>query len=218
MSFKRLLIASGSLLLLFILFTGVVLFVDVQAIGPDGSSVGLAAINQAFAKQVGVHLLWYKVTDWLGLVSISVALGFAVLGLIQLLKRKSIKKVDPQIIVLGVFYGLVILIYAFFEIIIVNHRPILMDGMLEASYPSSHTILVLCIMSTAIIMFDYLLSSKKMLRQILSAVAIMIMAVTVVGRLICGVHWLTDIIAGIILSAALVMLFYAVVQFMKTQK
>lgn len=209
---------SGILFLVFILFTGIVLFVDVQPIGPDGSSVGLATINHAFAKQVGVHLLWYQITDWLGLVAIGVALGFAVLGLVQLLTRKSIKKVDSQIIVLGVFYGLVILIYAFFEIIIVNYRPILMDGMLEASYPSSHTILVLCIMSTALTMFDYLLSRKKVLRYILSAAAIIIMAVTVAGRLICGVHWLTDIIAGIILSAALVALFYAFNQLMKTQK
>ena len=215
MSFKKLLIASGILFLVFILFTCVVLFVDVQPIGPDGSSVGLATINQAFAKQVGVHLLWYKITDWLGLVSISVALGFAVLGLIQLLNRKSLKKVDPQIIVLGMFYGLVVLIYAFFEIIIVNYRPILMDGLLEASYPSSHTILVLCIMSTALTLFDYLLSRKKVLRHILSVAVIIIMAVTVLGRLICGVHWLTDIIAGIILSAALVMLFYAVIKKMQ---
>ncbi len=218
MNFKRMIALSGILFLVFILFTGIVLFVDVQPIGPDGSSVGLAMINQAFAKQVGVHLLWYQITDWLGLVAIGVALGFAVLGLVQLLTRKSIKKVDSQIIVLGVFYGLVILIYAFFEIIIVNYRPILMDGMLEASYPSSHTILVLCIMSTALTMFDYLLSRKKALRYILSAAAVIIMAVTVLGRLICGVHWLTDIIAGMILSAALVTLFYAVIQLIKKRK
>ena len=218
MNFKRMIALSGILFLVFILFTGIVLFVDVQSVGPEGSLVGLAMINQAFAKQVGVHLLWYQITDWLGLVAIGVALGFAVLGLVQLLTRKSIKKVDSQIIVLGVFYGLVILIYAFFEIIIVNYRPILMDGMLEASYPSSHTILVLCIMSTAMIMFDYLFLTKKMLRHILSAAAIIIMAVTVAGRLICGVHWLTDIIAGMILSAALVTLFYAVIQLIKKRK
>lgn len=218
MNFKRMIALSGILFLVFILFTGIVLFVDVQSIGPEESLVGLATINQAFAKQVGVHLLWYQITDWLGLVAIGVALGFAVLGLVQLLTRKSIKKVDSQIIVLGVFYGLVILIYAFFEIIIVNYRPILMDGMLEASYPSSHTILVLCIMSTAIIMFDDLLSRKKVLRYILSVAAVIIMAVTVLGRLICGVHWLTDIIAGMILSSALVMLFYAVIQLIKKRK
>lgn len=213
MGIKRLLLASGILFLMFGLFTGVVLFVDVQAIGPDGSSIGLATLNQAFANRTGVHLLWYEITDWLGLFAIGVALGFAVLGLVQLLKRKSIKNVDSQVIILGVFYCIVVLIYTFFELVIVNYRPILMDGALEASYPSSHTILVLCIMSTAIIMFDYLMSNKKVLRQILKTVAIMIMAVTVAGRLVCGVHWLTDIIAGIILSAALVALFYAAVQF-----
>lgn len=215
MNFKKCLLASGILFLMFCLFTGVVLSVDVQAIGPEGSSIGLATINKAFAERVGVHLLWYEITDLLGLVAIGVALGFAALGLIQLLARKSIKKVDPQVIVLGGFYSLVVFTYAFFEFVIVNYRPIILEGELEASYPSSHTILILCVMSTAMIMFKYLLSNKKILRWILNVAAIVVMAVTVVGRLICGIHWLTDIIAGIILSAALVLLFCAAIRFVE---
>lgn len=218
MKYKKFLMASGILFLMFCLFTGVVLFVDVQAIGPEGSSIGLATINKVFAERVGVHLMWYEITDFLGLVAIGVALGFASLGLIQLLARKSIKKVDPQIIVLGAFYSLVVFTYVFFEFVIVNYRPIILEGELEASYPSSHTILILCVMSTAMMMFDYLLSNKKILRWILNVAAIVVMAVTVVGRLICGIHWLTDIIAGILLSAALVMLFSAAIRFFQTDK
>ncbi len=215
MKFKKCLMASGILFLMFCLFTGAVMFVDVQAIGPEGSSIGLATINQAFAERVGVHLIWYEITDLFGLVAIGVALGFAALGVIQLLVRKSIKKVDRQIVVLGAFYSLVVFIYAFFEFVIINYRPILLEGELEASYPSSHTILILCVMSTAIIMFKYLFANKKILRWILNTAAIVIMAITVVGRLICGIHWLTDIIAGIILSAALVMLFIAAIRFVE---
>lgn len=199
-------------MVLFVILTGAVLVVDVQSIGPDGSSVGLASVNQYFAEHIGVNLIWYHITDWLGIIAICFALGFAFFGLIQFVIRKSIKKVDRQIIALGVFYVLVISIYILFEHMIVNYRPILMNGALEASYPSSHTILVLCIMSTAIIMFDYLLSGQKFLRFFLNVTAVLIMVVTVFGRLISGVHWFTDIIAGMILSAGLVLLFYAVVR------
>lgn len=212
MNFKKLLCVSGLLMVLFVILTGAVLVVDVQSIGPDGSSVGLASVNRYFAEHIGVNLIWYHITDWLGIIAICFALGFAFLGLIQFIIRKSIKKVDRQIIALGVFYVLVISIYILFEHMIVNYRPILMNGALEASYPSSHTILVLCIMSTAIIMFDYLLSGQKYLRIFLNVTAVLIMVVTVFGRLISGVHWFTDIIAGMILSAGLVLLFYAVVR------
>lgn len=212
---KKFLMASGILLLMFCLFTGLVLFVDVQAIGPEGSSIGLATINQAFANLTGVHMIWYEITDLFGLLAIGVVLCFAGLGFLQLVMRKSIKKVDPQILVLGGFYSLVILVYVFFEKVIINYRPILLEGELEASYPSSHTILILCVMSTAMMMFDYLFANKKALRSILKAVAIVVMAITVVGRLICGVHWLTDIIAGVILSAALISLFFAVIRLIK---
>lgn len=212
MNFKKLLCVSGFLMILFVILTGAVLVVDVQSIGPDGSSVGLASVNRYFAEHIGVNLIWYHITDWLGIIAICFALGFAFFGLIQFIIRKSIKKVDRQIIALGVFYVLVISIYILFEHMIVNYRPILMNGALEASYPSSHTILVLCIMSTAIIMFDYLLSGQKYLRIFLNVTAVLIMVVTVLGRLICGVHWFTDIIAGMILSAGLVLLFYAVVR------
>lgn len=212
MNFKKLLCVSGFLMILFVILTGAVLVVDVQSIGPDGSSVGLASVNRYFAEHIGVNLIWYHITDWLGIIAICFALGFAFLGLIQFIIRKSVKKVDRQIIALGVFYVLVISIYILFEHMIVNYRPILMNGALEASYPSSHTILVLCIMSTAIIMFDYLLSGQKYLRIFLNVTAVLIMVVTVLGRLISGVHWFTDIIAGMILSAGLVLLFYAVVR------
>ena len=206
---KKLFGITAGLFLLFIVFTMMVLLVDVQPVGPEGSKVGLATINQSVFGCLGVNLLWYEITDWLGLIAVLFALGFAVLGLVQLVKRKNLWKVDYEIILLGMFYILVAVIYLFFEIAIVNYRPVMMDNSLEASYPSSHAMIVICIMATAMIEFRKLFADKKALRAVLNTVSAAIILITVIGRLLSGVHWFTDIIAGVLLSSALVMLYYS---------
>ena len=90
----------------------------------------------------------YTITDWLGLVPIAVCIGFGMLGLMQWIRRKSITKVDRDILLLGGYYILVILGYLIFEMIPINYRPILIEGAMEASYPSSTTLLVLSVMPT----------------------------------------------------------------------
>ena len=199
------------MLIAFLLWTAAILFIDVQEIGPQGSSVGFALINRQIHTLTGVHMSLYIITDWLGLVPIAVAFGFAFLGLIQWIKRKHILKVDYNILILGVFYLIVMALYILFETFVVNYRPILIDGYLEASYPSSTTMLVLCVMPTAIIQFNTLIKNKSLKRRI----AWIITAFTtfmVVGRLLSGVHWFTDIVGGSLLSAGLVLMYRAVIE------
>ena len=189
----------------FILWTVAITILDVQAIGPNGSSVGFATFN----KLTGVHMEIYTITDWLGLIPLCFALGFAILGLVQLIQRKSFLKVDYSILVLGGFYILVIASYLFFEKFVINYRPVLIEGNLEASYPSSTTLLVLCIMPTAMMQLNTRIRNNTTKKVILSLLAIFT-AFMVIGRLISGVHWFTDIIGGVLLSTGLVMLYYLV--------
>ena len=206
---KKRLALGVSLVVAFALWTVIVRFVDVQAIGPDGSSVGLATLNRFVHELTGVNWILYTVTDWLGLLPIAVALGFAILGLVQLIKRKSLWKVDYSILVLGVFYIVVMAAYIFFEIVIINYRPTLIDGYLEASYPSSTTMLVMCVMPTAAMQLNVRIKNT-VFRRCAVIIIVVFTAFMVIGRLISGVHWISDIIGGALLSAGLVIIYYSI--------
>lgn len=203
-------IVSICLLTAFVLWTVAISFVDVRAIGPQGSSVGFAGINGYVHNLTGVHWGLYNITDWLGLVPLFVCMGFGILGLVQWIKRKSIRKVDYDIFVLGGFYIVTIAAYLFFESVVINYRPVLINGCLEASYPSSTTLLVMCVMPTAIMQLGSRIKSKA-LRNIVVVSIIAFIAFMVIGRLISGVHWFTDIVGGALLSAGLVLMYRAIV-------
>lgn len=215
---KKYFIITGALFLLFAVFTIVVTKVDVRPIGPEQSPVGLSSLNQFIFELLGVNLLWYDITGWLGVIAILFAFGFAAIGLFQLIKRKSLWKVDYQILLLGVFYIIVIAVHVFFEKVIINYRPIILITSLEASYPSSHTMIVICIMVTAMFQFHRLRGNQKNWIVILDSISILLISATVIGRLISGVHWFTDIMAGGILSVALVMLYNSAVTFIKEKR
>lgn len=191
-----------------------VLEVDVQPIGPQGSLVGLASINAFFFSLLGVNILWYHITDWLGIAAIMVAMAFAVTGLVQWVSRRDVRKVDRSILALGAIYVITIALYVFFEKNVVNFRPIIMPGCTkpEASFPSSHTMIVCAIMGTAKLEWRRRVSNCR-LRRLLEGFSVGIMAVTVIGRSISGVHWFTDIVGGILISATFVSLYHAVIAF-----
>ena len=202
-------IALG-LLAAFVLWTIAICQIDVQAIGPQESAVGFATLNGFVHDLTGVHMQLYTITDWLGLVPVAFIFGFALLGFIQWIKRKHILKVDGSILVLGGFYMVVMAAYLFFERVVINYRPVLIEGFLEASYPSSTTLLVMCVMPTAMMQLCARIKNRILKRCVAVAIAAFIVFM-VVGRLISGVHWLTDIIGGALLSAGLVMMYDSII-------
>ena len=206
---------NAILILLAIGFTVLVKVVDVKQVGVNETCIGFATVNQFVFNLFGVNMIWYHITDWLGLVPIFMAMAYALIGLIQLVKRKSLFKVDKEIITLGIFYVVVMALYLFFEKVIVNYRPILMDGFIEASYPSSHTLMTICLCGSSIIVNRKLFNNK--ITKFMNILSIAIILITIIGRLISGVHWFTDIIGGIFISIALLMTLYSIINLSKKE-
>jgi len=206
---KRNIIISTTLITLSILFTLLVKVVDVQQIGVEGTSIGFATINQFVFKTSKENELWYNITEILGLVALATVAIYGLIGLTQVIKRKSLLKVDKEIIALGIFYVVVIGIYILFEKVIVNYRPVLIDGIKEASYPSSHTLMTICLCISAVIINKKLFNNK--ITKYANLLLLVIMSTTVIGRLLSGVHWFTDIIGGILISTALLTTFYTII-------
>lgn len=189
----------------FVVFTVLVKVVDVQAVGPQGSQVGFATLNQALLTEYAPF--WEKFTEILGYLSLLIVAIFALVGFLQLVRRRALFKVEPAVLLLGCFYILVGLCYVVFEFIELNYRPILQEGELDASYPSSHTVLTICVMGSAIMVLRYLLRRQDLLRLVLDALCVVLIAVAVIGRFLAGIHWPMDILGGILLSAALLSLY-----------
>ena len=209
-------IITGSMFLLFVIFTLIVAFVDVKTVGPRGSEVGLATINKWFFRLVGVRPVFNVITQILAIVALAVAVAFCGLGVYQAIKRKSIKKVDKDLVIMGIIYLLTAVVYVFFELVVVNCRPIMVGGELAASYPSSHVLLSVVIMGTAFIWV-----ARKAFKEEYKVAAYSIIAaialIAPIGRLLAGRHWLTDVIGGLLIATTIVMLYYSCINFEKTE-
>ena len=198
------------LLILFAVWTVLVQNVDVQNAGQTGTEVGLATLNIWFHDLTGVHMMLYTITDWLGLVPVIICLAFGVMGFVQMIQRKSPLKVDADLILLGVYYIVVIAGYLIFEELPVNYRPVWIEGRLEASYPSSTTLLVLSVIPALTFQARRRLKNVRLNRAIRIGAAGFSLFM-VVGRVLSGVHWITDIIGAILLSSGLFCIYRAIV-------
>ena len=194
----------------FVIWTWLIQKVDVQPVGQKGTVVGFAVFNCWFHKLTGVHMGLYTITDWLGLVPVFVCIAFGGIGLGQLIKRKCLFRVDLDLIYLGIYYVLVTFGYLFFEICPINYRPVLIDGILEASYPSSTTLLVLSVMPTLMLQTNCRIKNRYV-KRIIYIFTVVFSAFMVIGRLIAGVHWFTDIVGAVFLSTGLFYFYKAIV-------
>ena len=214
---RKLLIAGLGMTAAFVIWTMLIQTVDVRSAGQNGTNIGFAAMNLAFHRMTGVHMSIYTVTDWLGLVPIAVCMVFGVMGFIQLVRRKNLFKVDSDILLLGVYYILVIAGYLIFEMIPINYRPVLIEGRMEASYPSSTTLLVVSVMPTLAFQVRRRMKNTGV-RYALYGFTVVFTAFMVIGRTVSGVHWLTDIIGALLLSAGLYLIYHGAVSMMEENK
>lgn len=196
------LISGITFIISFVIWTMLIQIIDVQSIGANGTNIGFVTLNMWFNSIMCVDMTLYTITDWLGLVPIFICMIFGFAGLVQLIKRKNLLKVDFDIRILGVYYVIVILCYLIFEMYPINYRPILINGFMEASYPSSTTLLVLSVMPTLVFQCNQRVKNIT-LKRFITIFTVAFSVFMVVGRLISGVHWLTDIIGSCLLSAGL---------------
>lgn len=213
---KSLLISTIVLGVLSIAFTLLICLVDKSNIGPQNSSVGLSKLNQIFKNLFGYNELFYKLTQVLGYIVIGLALAYMVIAFIQLIKRKSIKNIDIQLSLLAIFYAIIIAIYFVFELAKINYRPVILDGELEPSYPSSHTMLAVFICTTSLFVNGKIINNKTF-RIILDTVISIIGLVVVIGRIISGVHWITDIIGAILISTTLTLAYLTITNYLSNK-
>ena len=213
-SWKNFIITAG-MAVLFILFTLAIEFIDVTTIW--GEEIGFASVNLPVHKGLQTSETFSFISDILGLVSIAFGAGLVIMGLVQLIKRKSIKKVDKEISIAGIVFVLMAGCYLFFEVVVVNCRPVLVDGELEASYPSSHTLLSVVICVITIIYLLRKVDNKKISLPLTVGVGV-IGFMQVITRTLSGMHWLTDIIGAVLLASVLVLLYYSCITLEITKK
>ena len=222
--FKKHIIACLLFSLLAILFTILVKTIGVDEVivndvsGEISSAVttdiGFSAVNSSIRDSIGYSETWYKISKYAGYIIFVPAIIFALLGAYQLVKYRSFKKVSRELKLLAPFYAAVGAIYILFEqFLIINYCPVLRDGALKTSYPSSHTLFAMCLCCSAMMVVARLLrNNHAKLAIVINLALTVLMLVTVVGRFLSGVHWLTDIIGGIFISSALLFFFATFLQ------
>lgn len=202
------LILGLSFILAFIIWTFIVKFVDVKLFNNNDIYIGLASINIPLFNYFGVNHTAATISDIMLYPILATTLIFGTIGLIQLIKRKSLFKVDKELYVLLIGYALATILYILFNIFAVNYRPIMLDNKLESSYPSSHTMAsIFFLLAGSYTGCYYLKDKNKIYRYIITISTYLILIVLVVLRFLSGLHWFSDIIGGLILSIGLYYLF-----------
>lgn len=220
-SSKKTIFMGGILMVLFVIFTILVKTVNVGAVGPENSVVGFSGINKAFFDFPGQNGFCYHLSEYIGYFSFLVVFLFALYGVYELIKRKSFKKIDKQIVALGIFYVVVAVFFAVFEKVIINYRPVIEDieEGLEASYPSTHVLIIVCIMGSTSIVLSSLYRGSGSKPVVAACVISFVLAVIgVIARLFSGVHWLTDVFGGLLLSMSLLTMFRGVINSMEEKE
>ena len=187
-----------------VVFTIVVAAVDVQPVGVEGTNLGLASINTGFFNRFGQNDTFLKISKVAGYICFGTAFGFGCFFLYQLFKRKSLKKVDRNLTLLIMLYILTLSLYLLFDkVLIINYRPVLLGKGPEPSYPSTHTMIAWVVMISAIDQWNIYIKDQKLLTAA-TALSFLVLLVVIVTRLLSGMHWLTDVVGGVLFGDVLI--------------
>lgn len=137
---------------------------------------------------------WGMITDVIVASAIAVVVVFACLGLYQWVSRKSLKKVDPQLLWMPLPLAIMAVVYFIFEkLIVLNVRP---NGSGEPSFPSTHVMITATVFFiTMLIIPKYV--KQKSLRIILEVIMVIMIILICIGRVLANMHWPIDVVGGV---------------------
>ncbi len=192
---------AGVMLAAFVMWTVLVLTVNVKPTGPDGVTVGLAGLNAGWWQSTGTHAWAEKISDWLGYLTLLMAVGLAVWQIVVAVRGRSLRLARHWWVLDGVIIAAVAC-YLLFELVVINGRPLLVEGALKASYPSTHALLFATVLPWVAVIVGREVKNRPLVITVAVLCGVMALA-GVILRAICGVHWFSDIIGGILLAGAL---------------
>ena len=201
-------------LVAFVVFTILVKTVDVDYLALGNYKIGFKSFNyetQSKILDMARQSPMKKLSDVLLYVSIGSCLIYVVIGIYQLIKTKSLFKVNYRLYMLALTYVSIAVIYFIFEILKINYSPDLTNG-LKASYPSSHVFIgatLICVNIYAAMEMLNMNEENKWLRTVGYIAGLVICVALIVSRTLSAKHWATDIIASVILTGFIVSLFIA---------
>ena len=175
-------------------------------------------MNDAIFDFFGTNVIWDKVGDVLLILVLAAVAGFALAGLTQLIKRKSLKKVDSEILAMIPSLVLMVAIYFVFEKVwILNYRPVMVNGVAEPSFPSTHTLVAVTVLGMIMLALPKYIKEKKT-RTLIDVALLIVMAVMAFSRVASGMHWATDVLGGIVFGIDLVLVYGGALRVIKERR
>lgn len=194
---KSLDIIISILWLILLIFTILVSFVDVKIFNVTNTKIGLYSLNKIFLVNSINSNYINIISNGIFLICLLVIILMLLLITFEYFKTKKINKNNLNFFI---HFLIMVLIWIIFDkILIINYRPILINGNIEGSYPSTHVMV-----STFVLLFlsDQL---KKIFKndKIFYIISIGLIIIQSISRILLTMHWFTDIIGGLLIGCLL---------------
>lgn len=186
---------------LFIIFilTILVKTVDIYYNVITKSNIGLYSLNKLFLNNNEFQFLKI-ISEIIFIICLLIIVIIGAMLIINYIKTKAINKKQKNFLI---YLFILFIIWVLFDkVLIINYRPIVVDGKIEGSYPSTHIMVI----TYTLLSLSYLLENKvnQKMKYILSIIFILI---TFSGRVLSLMHWFTDGLCGLLVGLTFYLLF-----------
>ncbi len=158
---------------------------------------------------------WDKITNIILISSFAVLAIFVILAICQWISRKSLKKVDKELLWFPLPLALVAATYVVFDkFLVLNTRP---DGSGEPSFPSTHVMVATTIFLLAAIVLPKYIKSKVAC-AVLYVFMLAFIALVSAGRVLANKHWLSDVLGALGFAIVFALIYYLIIRRYKNAK